>query len=156
MAIAFRRTALVAAGCSFLLCSISAQERSPEDVIKGRQSNLHDLGSAYKSLTDELKKGNPVFFIVQQYIDQINQLAKQSAYWFPGGTGPEAGIDTKARSLIWQTPDDFASRMQSFRTQVDKLFALRSSVDSAAISAQIRSLGEACKACHDKYREPED
>src|ERR1700722_14429501 len=79
------------------------QERTPEDVIKGRQSNLHDLGSAYKSLGDELKKAKPILFLVQQYIGQISELAKQRKYWFPSGTGPEAGIDTKAKPLVWKS-----------------------------------------------------
>ena len=133
-----------------------AQERSAEDVIKGRQSNLHDLGSAYKSLVDELKKSKPVFFLVQQYIGQISELAKERTYWFPKGSGPEAGIDTKAKAVIWTNAVDFSLKMQGLGAEADKLQALQSSTDIAAISVQVRQLGEACKACHDKYREPED
>lgn len=136
--------------------SALGQERSAEDVIKGRQSNLHDLGSAYKSLVDELKKSKPILFLVQQYIEQIGALAKQRTYWFPKGSGPESGIDTKAKAIIWADPTDFSLKMQGLGVEVDKLLALQSSTDVAAISNQVRQLGEACKACHDKFREPED
>jgi cytochrome c556 len=152
-----RGTIAVAGASSLLLFAVAlSQERSPEDVIKGRQSNLHDLGSAYKELRDLLTKKAPSLFLIQQYIGQIGALAKERGYWFPEGTGPEAGIDTKAKALIWKTPDDFSMRMQTFATEVDKLVAAGATGDVALITSQHRALGEACKACHDKYRERED
>jgi cytochrome c556 len=156
MSVIFVRTVFVIAAASLFIGVATPQERSAEDVIKGRQSNLHDLGAAYKSLTDELKKSKPVPVLVQQYIGQIGQLAKQREYWFPRGTGPEAGIDTKAKALIWTNPEDFSRRMQVLGSEAEKLVALENSSNTASIVDQLRALGESCKSCHDKYREPED
>jgi cytochrome c556 len=156
MSVIFVRTLIAVAGASLFVGVAIPQERSSEDVIKGRQSNLHDLGAAYKSLSDELRKSKPVPLLLQQYIGQIGELAKQREYWFPRGTGPEAGIDTKAKPSIWTSQEDFARRMQVFALEAEKLLALENSSDIASIFGQVRVLGESCKSCHDKYREPED
>ena len=132
-----------------------ADQRSPEDIISGRRSNLRDLGSAFKELGEELKKKKPMEFMVQQYVAQIGDLAQQEQNWFPAGTGQKTGIETHAKDEIWARPEDFSKAMQAFQREAGVLTGIAAS-DADALKAQHRKLGVTCKGCHDTFREKED
>ena len=140
---------------------LSAHAQDPEartsaEVIEGRQSNLRDLGSAYKELGDQLKKSKPMPFMVQQLVGQIRDFALQAPHWFPAGSGPGPGLDTKAKPDIWIRTAEFKTAMQRFDQESERLASVAATNDLDALKVQHRKLGEACKACHDPFREKKD
>jgi len=68
--------------------------------------------------------------------------------FFPEGSDK----DTKAKPEIWQNRADFDSKMDHMIAEAGKLPAVVRSGDMAAFKKQVGETGQACKACHDKYR----
>jgi cytochrome c556 len=82
---------------------------------------------------------------------KIAQLSHQASGWFPPGTGPDVG-KTGAKPEIWQNPQDFAAKLHQFQLAAQAFNTAASGKDVGAINAKFAELGQACKACHDKYR----
>jgi len=68
--------------------------------------------------------------------------------FFPEGSDK----DTKAKPEIWQNRADFDSKMDHMVAEAGKLPQVVRSGDMAAFKKQVGETGQACKACHDKYR----
>jgi len=135
-----------------------AQEEhfDPEEVIGNRQAALREIGAAFKGITDELRKSQPMMALIRQYAKQIDDLAKQQHLWFPPGTGPESEIETAAKPEIWQKPAEFKAGQTAMAEQAAKLAQVAAGTDVKAIRAEWQALGRTCKSCHDKFREEED
>lgn len=134
----------------------AAEEMDVESVVAGRQANLRDLGAAYKSLNDELKRSSPTLPLLRQYSRQIDELARQQHFWFPAGSGPQPGIDTKAKAEIWTKIAQFDEARTSLEREAAKLLQVTASNDVAAIKARQRAVGKTCEGCHKQFREKED
>ncbi len=69
--------------------------------------------------------------------------------------GTEQGtVDgSRAKAEIWTDPAGFDA---SFASLEKASMALVGAADAAAVGAGLRDLGGACKACHEKYRGPEN
>ena len=76
--------------------------------------------------------------------------------WFPKGSGPESGVKTDAKAEVWNDAAGFAAAANRFQGEAAKLQEIAAGGDIAAIKAQVRATGGACKNCHDKYRVPEE
>ena len=62
--------------------------------------------------------------------------------------------ETEATMAIWEKPEDFKKVTMAFIAESEKLAQVAGSGDKAAIGAQLGALGKnACKACHDDFRE---
>src|SRR5215475_11571616 len=107
--------AILAAGATV------AEEADPSVVVEGRRTNLRDLGAAFKTVDDELKKSAPSLPVIRQYAKQINDLAQQQRFWFPVGSGPQPDVETYAKPEIWQQPDKFQTAQQAFAREAAKL-----------------------------------
>lgn len=152
------RVALAAALVSFVGIStlgFSAHAASPQITtqVKQRQDKLRDMGSALKSITDELKK--PKVDWDNTIIPNAQTIKDRSAYllnWFPKGSGPEAGVKTYALPAIWQKNDDFQKLGKASQAEALKLDQAANGRNVDALRAQAVAMGKACKACHDDYR----
>jgi cytochrome c556 len=133
-----------------------AQDADVAAVVEGRQSNLRDLGAAFKGINDELKKSEPSMPLIKQYATQIDDLAKQQRFWFPAGSGPQPDIKTKAKQQIWTRASDFSQAQSDFVREAGKLREAAAGSDLSALRPQQRVLGKTCEACHKQFREKED
>jgi cytochrome c556 len=133
-----------------------AANPSPEDTIKARQSNLKDIGGAFKAVRDQLRLSTPNMPAIKQAAQQIKDLAADQVHWFPKGTGPETGVKTAAKPEIWSDPQGFSEVLNKFSVEAPKLSAYAEANDLAGLKAQVLTVGQACKGCHDKYRVPQD
>jgi len=127
-----------------------------EQTITNRQSNLKDLGGAFKTVRDQLKRSTPNMAEIKQAAQQINDLSADQGRWFPKGSGPEAGVKTAAKPEVWTDPTGFAAALEKFSAEAPKLLTLANANDLEALKNQAKLVGEACKGCHDKYRVPDD
>jgi cytochrome c556 len=82
----------------------------------------------------------------------IDRLAKESAGWFPAGTGPDVG-KTEAKAEIWRNPKDFNAKHTAFQKAASAFNAAAKGGNAGAAKAAFGDLGKSCKACHDLYRE---
>jgi cytochrome c556 len=131
---------------------ISGCAENPNPVEKMRHEKFEELGRAFKSVHDESKKETPDFNVVRDNANRIDQLAQEQLSWFPSGSGPEAGVKTKAKAEIWTHMDDFRVQVQQLQTQTAALKEVAGSDDPKKLAAQVEVTGKACSACHDKFR----
>lgn len=123
-------------------------------LMHERHEKYEEIGDAMKVITRELRAGQPDLAAVRQGADTIATLAPMIPSWFPAGTGPDVG-ETHARAEIWQRPEDFSAKAQTLEEQANAFRDAARGTDVAAIRAAHAELGQACKACHDLYREKE-
>jgi cytochrome c556 len=143
------RIALLAATAVFLIAAGPAKDQLLK-VMHERHEGMETIGNANKAIHRALG-GTPDLGTVRGNAAKIAQLAQRASGWFPAGTGPDVA-KTGAKPEIWQNADDFAAKLRSFQAAARAFNAAASGSDVAAMRARFAELGQACKACHDKYR----
>jgi len=137
------------------LLSFGAIAATPEiiDAIKSRRANYKEIGGAFKSINDEVKTGSPLIDTIQPLAQEILKRSSMQMNFFPAGSGPESGEKTRAKAAIWAEQDNFRKLHQEFTQAAEQLNSAISSGNVATITSAQKSLGMACKSCHDRYRE---
>ncbi len=124
-----------------------------EDDIKYRKATMKAVGGHMTAIATILKTGAGDIKDVAIHANAMAGLAKIAATAFPEGSGPMDG-ETEAKMDVWEKPEEFKKVTMAFITEADKLAAVGGSGDKSAIGAQLGALGKnACKACHDGFRE---
>lgn len=125
------------------------------DTIKARQDNFKAMARSMKLIGDELRKDAPAFAIIRREAAALERAGGRVGRFFPKGTGPEAGVKTRARAAIWAQPAEFRLAAANSNSAIKGLRAVASGTDVGRIRAALRSTGGACAACHDTFRVPE-
>ncbi|HEY9233717.1 MULTISPECIES: c-type cytochrome [Phenylobacterium] len=123
-----------------------------ETAIATRQAGYKKIGGAFKAINDELRKDAPDTKLIAANATTLNSQAAQLGHWFPKGSGPEAGVKTKAKPEIWTDQAKFRAAAGKFQTEAARLQTISAAGDLGAIRTQVRALGGTCKGCHDPYR----
>lgn len=131
----------------------SAQQRPPAEVIAAREQSMKSLGGEMKAIGDAAKAGSITKDDATTRARKMAELAKQMNGWFPPGSGPEAGVKTRALPAIWQKPADFQAAMDKFGQETAKLVAAAETGNATAIAAAHAEVGKSCGGCHNPFRE---
>jgi cytochrome c556 len=127
----------------------NAQFAKAEDAIKYRQSAFALMG-AHMGRIGAVTKGEVTYNAddVRKSAALINTLA--GLPWEAFGPGTEGG---KAKPAIWK-------EMDKVKTGADRFMKAAADLDAAAKSGNLDQVkkafgatGQACKACHDNYRD---
>ena len=142
-------TSLAVVLCS-LLTTATVQAADNKAVIKHRQGVMEAIGghftAAYSSMGGmPAFNGNQVF-----HAESVARLAKIAVDVFPAGSGDGK---TKAKSDVWDQPEDFKKAMDKFVTAADEFASASKSGDMAAYGAATKALGGSCKGCHDDFKD---
>jgi cytochrome c556 len=140
-----------AAGNSMVLLAGGPPKAQALAIMHDRHEGMETIGKLNKALRRELDSASPDLALVRSSAAKIAALSQKASGWFPKGTGPDVG-KTGAKPEIWQNPGDFTAKLRNFQAAAKAFNAAASSGDLAAIKAHAGTLGETCKACHDKYR----
>jgi cytochrome c556 len=114
------------------------------NAVKVRHENFKAQGAAFKAINDEIKKDAPSLAVITPNAIKLKASSTALPTWFPKGSGPESKLETDAKQAA-------ATRFQG---EAAKLAAVATAGDMAAVKAQTRATGGACKNCHDTYRVP--
>ncbi len=166
---------LLFAGCATLLVAVAACDGgdtqteaaqnvaagtaiAPEiaAVMKARHEHYEEMGKAMKGISAELKATSPSPETLQRHAAVIAGYGPQLLTWFPEGSGPGEGRDTRAKDEIWNDPDTFRQRAQAFEAAAANFHEVAQGGNVDAIRAALPDLGASCKNCHDLFRAPED
>lgn len=128
---------------------------APADTIRMRQGNYKQIGAAMKGINEQLRSATPSLPALRAGSRTILGFAPQVLRWFPRGTGPEAGVRTRARPEIWTDPAGFRRAGAGLLVAARNFDAAARGGDLAAIRAAAPQLAHACSTCHDDYRAPE-
>lgn len=77
-------------------------------------------------------------------------LSKLAPDVFPEGSDV---ADSEALEEIWTEPAEFAERLEAFRSAAVDLDAVVNGGDMSGFGDALNGLGQACKACHDRFKE---
>jgi cytochrome c556 len=122
-------------------------------VAQARHEQFEELGKAFKGINDQVKSGAPNFAAIKADSARIAGLAPQVQNWFAAGSGPQDGVKTDAKAEIWSQPAEFQQAAARFVDAANALQATVGTGDTAAVGATAKTLGAACKNCHDKFKE---
>jgi cytochrome c556 len=142
------------AAASVVSAAVSTSAVSGDEakaLMHERHEGMEAIGKANKAIRDALNSDPPDLAVVRSNAAKIADLSQKASGWFHAGTGPEAG-KTGAKPEIWQNPQDFAAKLGAFQAAAKAFQIAANGNDVNAIKARLGPLGDACKACHDKYR----
>jgi cytochrome c556 len=145
-------TRLGGAAAVFALVAAPVLAAGAAGIVKTRHEGYRELGAAFKNVNDELRSAKPQAMILQLSARQIRNVATQQYGWFPAGSGPQAGIKTKARPEIWTKAAAFKAAQDNYAKQANAFFKVAATGDIARIRAQAKPLGAACATCHKQFR----
>jgi cytochrome c556 len=131
-----------------------ARGASATEVINIRQQGFKRLGAAFKLIHKELSGATPDAAKIAAAVADIKATSDVIGTWFPAGSGPQAGVKTQAKTEIWSDASGFAATRAAYIRQAEK--SVRQLTDPAQRPVwkdSSAALGQACKDCHDSYRE---
>ena len=120
-------------------------------IMHERHEGMETIGKNFKAIHRALDGSSPDIAVVRSSAKTIAGLSQKASGWFPKGTGPELG-KTGAKPEIWQSPEDFTTKLRNFQATAKAFNAAAASGDLNAVKVRASELGGSCKACHDKYR----
>jgi cytochrome c556 len=151
---------IIAAGlAAFFIVEGGAEHPSDnpmEQAIKDRQAKFKKMGSILKNMDEQIKSGAPDQKKISEMAGNLVALATGIPNWFPVGSGPESGFDTKAKPEIWSDNDGFLKQYQAFTIEAKKLADIATSDNMADLTAQYYTTGVACANCHKPFRVKRD
>ena len=149
-----RTIAILVAGAALVMSGgrLFAADPSPAEIIKARQEKLKDLGEQMKTIGGQAKSGTLDRAVMAEAAKKAAAYAKDLPTWFPKGTGPEAGVKTRAKPEIWAQPDDFQAAAEKLPPEAEKLAEVVTNGDTPATFAQLQATGKACQGCHKQFR----
>lgn len=123
-----------------------------EADINYRQGVMRSVGGSMSSMAAILRGGVHAEDL-QFHANTMGELANIVPKVFPEGSG-----DGKTEALpdIWEDPEAFKERLDDFVEAAKAMPEAVASGDRRQIGGAIQTLGEACKGCHDNFREEHD
>ncbi len=138
--------------CLIGVFSLSAHaQMKPEDAIKFRQSAMKLIGYNFGSIGNMVNDKKP--YNKDEAIrnaTNLEGLTPQPWEFFVAGT--DKG-ETKAKPEIWKESDKFKAANEKLQAESVKLAQVAKTGDVAALKTQFGATAQACKNCHDNFRE---
>jgi cytochrome c556 len=125
-----------------------AQAGEP-DIIELRQAGQDLLAGdfdAIRAVTEAKGPVEPLQIPARAMARWIRQFPAQ----FPPGT--EQGHATKALASIWSDIEGFRKAADTMAEASDELARLAKAGDLQGVTKAVRTVGAACRACHQEYR----
>ncbi len=125
-----------------------AQFAKPEDAVKYRQAAFRLMGNHMGRINAQLKSDKPDLKVIQSSAALLETFSLLPYEAF--GPGTDKGSEAKAD--VWKEPAKFKAAAEKMQAEVVKLVAASKGGDVKAIQAQFGTVGGACKACHDDFK----
>lgn len=142
----FKGLCLGAATAAFVTIGVAA---ASEGDIAYRKATMESIANHLKSAVLIIKGQVDHKDDLKGHTHALAELAKVAGHIFPAGSGEG---DTKALGAIWESPADFAKAVAGFQTATAMLNQAATAGDMKAAAAGVADVGNACKACHSKYK----
>jgi len=146
-------SAAIVAICGAAYAQRPAANAAP--TIQARQGNYKQMAAALKGISDQLRSGSPDLAQIRPRAALLADRSVHVLTWFPRGTGPEAGVRTRAKPDIWANPAGFRHAGATFVVAARALNAAARGGDLAQVRTALRDVTRACSGCHDLFRGPE-
>ena len=124
-----------------------------EDYIKYRQAMMKAIGGHMGASTQLVRGKVDPEGDLAMHAHALAALTANLPRVFPEGS--DFG-ETKAKPAIWSERAKFEQAANAARDATAKFAAAVDAGDSAAIAAAHKDVGQACKGCHEDFREKDD
>jgi len=130
-----------------LMATLSAPpSMADEGAAEYREHVMESIGGHMQASADILQQKVPHQDHLRLHVAALADMAGIARTLFPEGS--EGG---DALPAIWENPDDFSNRLTAFE---DAAAELKIAMDDGGnIGPALQKVGQACKGCHDNYRE---
>ena len=135
---------------------IAEAQTGAAQAVAARKDVMRAQGRAVASLQPILRNEQP--WNQQAAVAAMTTLQQTSAQipaLFPEGSGPQAGIETRALPAIWQNRQAFEAAASGLNTAATQLLQLAQANQEAAFRAAFPTIGQACGTCHTPFRAPQ-
>ncbi len=119
------------------------------NIIETRQAGQDLLSGTFTGINQGIAHQVPVKAFASPAAAMARWM-KQFPTTFPAGS--DQGHNTKALPAIWSDRAGFDQAAANFIAAADKLSQLAKAEDTGGFTAQVKTLGGTCTACHNKYR----
>ncbi len=136
------------------LATAASAQMKPEDQIKARQAGYKfmawNMGKIKANLEGEYNK--------DQVIAAANVVAATAnsgmgALFGPGTDKAIGDVKTRVKPELFTEGENVGKLAGEYISAANNLAKVAATGDAAAVKTAFGKMGEACKACHDKYRE---
>ena len=142
---------LVASVIATLLTThVIVAETLPEDAIKYRQAVMDAMKGHISALSLMAfgKVDDPGF--IDRHAMALASLGEELEHVFPAGSGDG---ETHALPIVWEEPDRFAEALREAKAATAGLRDAIAGGQRQEIAKAFNATGDACKGCHERYRE---
>ena len=149
------RTALFAAAVVTLVTALpaAAQFQKPEDAIKYRQSAMYVMGNHFGRIGAMVQGRVP--YDAAMAAANADVAVAMSRLPFAGFVDGTASTEKgRASAAIWTDRAKFDEASKKMQEELVKLAAAARTNNLDAVKAAFGPVGQACKACHDNFRNP--
>jgi cytochrome c556 len=122
-------------------------------AVAHRQAQMKRLRDSMKTIVGFAQGAHEDKAQLRQAAGTLQQVAAGMDRLWPRGTAVGTGT-SKAKPQIWGEPVAFQRRISSLSAAAGAMVQAAATGDKARVQAQLRSVGAACKACHDFYQVP--
>jgi cytochrome c556 len=144
-----KRTLAFSAGFSIVLAGAWGAGLAADNPAHQRHEAMETVQESFKPLRAIAVKEAPFdAAVVKKNATTILEKLKEAHGLFPEGSG---GGDSRAKPEIWSDRAGFDQAMKDAQAAATAMAAV---TEEAAFVPAMKSLGGACKGCHDKYRLP--
>lgn len=150
--VVFTAIALTLIGAS----AIAQTAPRPETLIKWRQSAFQVIGWNSTRLKAALA-GKYDRHEVESAARSLAAVANSglASLFAPGTADGKGWRETTARDEVFSDPQKFRALTEEFAREADTLATLAAGNDAQAVKAQFQKVAQACKSCHNKFRDTE-
>ena len=127
--------------------SVSADD---DDAIKYRQAVMKAQGGHIAAAVAIIKGKVPYKDDLAAHAKGLNEAAMTVENAFKEKT---TGGDTRAKAEIWEDAADFQQKVKDLQAATAAFAAAAESGGVSAAGEKLGAVGDACGACHKKYRE---
>lgn len=136
------------------LATAASAQMKPEDQIETRQAGYKfmawNMGKIKANLEGEYNK--------DQVIAAANVVAATAnsgmgALFGPGTDKAIGDVKTRVKPELFTEGENVGKLAGEYISAANNLAKVAATGDAAAVKTAFGKMGEACKACHDKYRE---
>lgn len=136
--------------------ALAQQALKPEEMIKFRKAGYSfmswNMGKIKAQVVDAPQTFNKDQVLAAARVVAATANSGMGALYGPGTDHDVGGEKTRVKPEFFQQPDEVRKVAMAFNKEANELAKVAEGGDVAAIKAQFGKTGEACKACHDKFR----
>jgi len=146
--------AIVAVGLALAATPLWVAAQTPnaaQKTIKYRQAALTLLGYNIGPISAMMKGEIPFDAAkAELHATRLAQVAPMILEGFPANS--QTGAPNKSKPEIWQNMDDFSAKMADLEKATVALVTATRTGEQRQVGAALGAVGNACKACHDRYK----